>query len=651
MAYLARIASIISLVIVSSLPVFAVSANPALFSIKQPSGELVQIRLRGDEHKSWHEDVSGYLAMKAASGAWVYAQIAQGAMVPTPWLVSPKSSPQSHGIPRLNGAPPALLTSTLKRPGRQMSAANSPAPIVAKVINPIGSLKNLVILVNFSDVIVPYPVSSYESLLNTPGYDDGFNRCSVNGYYQRVSRGQLSVDSSVFTVTLPRPMAFYGADVGDETDVNAPQMVSDAIAALDSTVDFSQFDGDGDGVVDGLDVIHAGLGQEYGGNSSDNIWSHQSWVGWPNGVAVDGVRITKYHTEPAQRGWQSTPSSLGITSVGVICHEFFHVLDMPDLYDYTYTSAGAGDFCIMAGGVWRDNGGNPCDPSAYIRMKLGWVAATVVDSASSLQMRDVDIDNGPITKIPLQNTTQQYFLLESCNRLAVGPSQGVLFWHVDESRSDNDNRDRYMVDLEEASGTQDLYDNTSGGDASDFYHMYDQLFSRNSSPNSMGYDGQSCAWSLRNFRQVDGIYWLDVCPADLTLHVIMSDLLSGTEMAGRTVAVDYLDSFSGLLGSAELSLDTFGSASTEPAYPASQVRVRSVNCLAVRTAIPSDRLVNVDLIGGDIDGGGSIDLFDYVELDRRFSQTSIVGDVDGDGSVNLFDYIALDRNFGAQGEE
>ncbi len=650
MAHYLRIASLIALITVSSCPVLAVPANPALFNCRQPSGQSVQLRLRGDEHMSWHEDASGYLATKTASGAWVYAQEANGKIVPTPWLVSPIASPETHGIPRLNGVAPALLSHTAKLPGQHMSSLKASAPVGSKVINPIGSLKNLVILVNFSDVSVPYPVSSYESLLNTPEYDDGFNRCSVNGYFQRVSRGQLSVISKVYTVTLPKPMAFYGADVGDETDVNAPTMVSDAIAALDGTVDFSQFDGDGDGIVDGLDVIHAGLGQEYGGNSSDNIWSHQSWVGWPHGMAADGVRIFQYHTEPAQRGWEGQPETLGITTVGVICHEFFHVLDMPDLYDYTYTSAGAGSFCVMASGIWRDNGGNPCDPSAYIRMKLSWVAATVVDSASSLMLRDVDIDNGPIIKIPLQNTTQQYFLLESCNRLAEGASNGVLVWHVDESRPDNDTRDRYMVDLEEASGVQHLRDDTDYGSIDDFFSNYDQVFSRHSSPDNVGYDGQSCAWSLRNFRQIDGIYWLDVCPSDLTLNVIMSDLLSGTEMAGRTVTVEYLDSSSGLLGSQELSLDTLGSVATEPTQPAAQVRVRSLNCLAVRATIPSDRRVNVDLIGGDIDGGGSIDLFDFVELDKRFGQTSVVGDIDGDGTVNLFDYIAVDRNFGARGE-
>jgi len=166
----------------------------------------------------------------------------------------------------------------------------------------------------------------------------------------------------------------------------------------------------------------------------------------------------------------------------------------------------------------------------------------------------------------------------------------------------------------------------------------------------MGYDGQSCAWSLRNFRRIDGIYWLDVCPAELSLKITMSDLLAGTEMAGRSVTVDYLDSSAVLLGSQEISLDTFGSVNLEPLWPTSQVRVRSVNCLAVRSAIPNDRFMNVGLIGGDVDGSGSINLFDYVELDKRFGQNSIVGDIDGDGSVNLFDYLAIDRNFGARGE-
>ncbi len=62
-------------------------------------------------------------------------------------------------------------------------------------------------------------------------------------------------------------------------------------------------------------------------------------------------------------------------------------------------------------------------------------------------------------------------------------------------------------------------------------------------------------------------------------------------------------------------------------------------------SLGSDLTLNAVMTNGDADGSGSIDLFDFVELDRNFGGT--ISDLDGDGRVNLFDYVVLDIGFGA----
>ena len=54
---------------------------------------------------------------------------------------------------------------------------------------------------------------------------------------------------------------------------NAQKLVEEAVDMADATVDFSQYDNDGNGYVDGIFVIHSGFGYE---ESSDqcSIWSH-----------------------------------------------------------------------------------------------------------------------------------------------------------------------------------------------------------------------------------------------------------------------------------------------------------------------------------------------------------------------------------------
>src|SRR2546426_2935398 len=66
------------------------------------------------------------------------------------------------------------------------------------------------------------------------------------------------------------PMSHHGRDVWNlPVDANGPiyRLVTETVRLADPSVDFSQFDANGDGIVDHLTVVHAGAGQESGGGS------------------------------------------------------------------------------------------------------------------------------------------------------------------------------------------------------------------------------------------------------------------------------------------------------------------------------------------------------------------------------------------------
>ena len=96
---------------------------------------------------------------------------------------------------------------------------------------------------------------------------------------------------------------------------------------------FSVYDNDVDGKADTVIVIHAGSGEEYSGDE-DAIWSH-NWTlssasAYGDGEGArnyDSVSIDNYTLQPE---YNSTP---GDSTIGVFCHEFGHVLGLPDLYD------------------------------------------------------------------------------------------------------------------------------------------------------------------------------------------------------------------------------------------------------------------------------------------------------------------------------
>jgi hypothetical protein len=56
--------------------------------------------------------------------------------------------------------------------------------------------------------------------------------------------------------------------------------------------------------------------------------------------------------------------------------------------------------------------------------------------------------------------------------------------------------------------------------------------------------------------------------------------------------------------------------------------------------------VNLHLIGGDITGDGTINIFDLVAVGAAFNGTDPAVDINNDGYVNIFDLVLVGTNFG-----
>lgn len=453
--------------------------------MSQPDGSRITVCLRGDEKTHWHEDGNGYLVQKSPqTGHWVYAEETNGAIIPTNHIVG-KEDPARIGIRRPN----------ISRIVGASTGGSTSGAISTLAAAQTGTMRNLVILVNFADLTIPYTRQQFDDLFNQLGYTADGAVGSVKDYYGEVSYNQLTVNSTVVEpVTLNYGYAYYGANSASR-DIRPQDMVKQAIAKLDARgFDFRTVDGDGDGWVDGLTIIHAGGGEEYSGNDPNYIWSHSSSL-FPS-VKYDGIRMQRYHTEPARRGFDSNSSTWGITRIGVICHENAHFLGLPDLYDTGYDSSGVGKFCLMASGSWGGGDGRrPSHLSAWCKVTLGWVTPTTVSTPGVYSLPQVET-NPRVCKLQGAFPAGQYFLVE--NRQGVGfdaalpgSSRGLLIWHVDESMANNDNQTHYKVDLEEASGAQhlELAASVDGDDADYFRSNTLTSFTQTTVPNDLSYSG------------------------------------------------------------------------------------------------------------------------------------------------------------------
>ncbi len=349
----------------------------------------------------------------------------------------------------------------------------------------------LILLVDFSDNQALTPSVYFDSM----GFaQDTF---SLQRYYGDVSFGQIDI----VTVNWPSSTGWnrvsneYGYYVNNNYGwgsypQNSQGLVEEVCQLVDPVVDFSQYDNDGNGYVDGVNLMYAG---QFTGNP-DTIWPH-AWS-LPSPLTLDGVDVYSFSV---QNEYNNSP---GDKSAAVFCHEFGHVLGLPDLYDYDYDSKGIGNWGIMAGGVYNGGGWSPAEFSPYCRHELGITEYIDVTAPGTYQVPAYELSNVAYRLWTGGSPYYQYFLLENRRHIRWDeylPSEGILIWHVDEIQSGNDNQwypgytgnGHYLVALEQADGNWDLEQNTNGGDTGDPYPGTSQNteFSYWSTPDSRNYIG------------------------------------------------------------------------------------------------------------------------------------------------------------------
>ncbi|MEO0050185.1 MAG: M6 family metalloprotease domain-containing protein [candidate division WOR-3 bacterium] len=401
----------------------------------------------------------------------------------------------------------------------------------------------LIVLVDFADNQRTYSQADFQNLLF------GSNTGSMRDYYEEVSYGNLTITGEVFGwVRLPNPYSYYLGDsfgIYGEFPRNSQGLVRDVVELVDPAVDFSRYDWDSDGFVDGLLLVHAGPGAEETGRTSD-IWSHK-WqmtdpvLGSPGAVQTnDRVSVDVYSIQP-ERFDDGT-----LITIGVFCHEFGHILGLPDLYDTDYSSSGLGMFCLMAAGGWarasesQPYGSSPVHPSAWCKYLLGWtlpdsVEEGIADSVPSARFaavakaqscfRILKNPNG-VDWRPEGGGKGEYFLIE--NRQQIGfdkglPGTGLLILHIDESRSGNDDERHPLVGILRADRSPDfaLGPNDRGSDTH-LWKSSDTGVRNFTTPSTAFYDGIQSGVVIERISPSDSVMTATLKIAPLFLGTVYS---------------------------------------------------------------------------------------------------------------------------------
>ncbi|MBO7609457.1 MAG: M6 family metalloprotease domain-containing protein [Muribaculaceae bacterium] len=415
-----------------TLAAMAVPANPMPVVMTQPDGTKVTARLCGDEFYSFSTTLDNYTIVQNTSGAWVYA-IKDGDN-----LVA--SSVLAHDAGQRSAEEIALLDSTPKRLTNRAAVASSKrARIVAQ--GPafasgfdLSQFRGLIILIKPKDT--PFSMGDntpqfYDEIVNTPNFTKvsfgsyGNWTGSVRDYFYDNSMGQFEPQFDIYG---PVEVSYNAQEFKSE----GRKAFREALSKLNSTINYALYDGNNDGYVDNVCFVVAGYGSHVQGNPSGLLWPHES-TGIGQGT-YDGKRIDKYSCSTemgGSYGWAQ------VDGIGTFCHEFTHVLGLPDFYDADYEENGQshdpGEWDIMAGGSYLNNSRTPAGYSIFQRYALGFASPVRISGEGSYTLNPLAESNeGYILRTPVN---KEYFMFENRQKTSKWdrylPGHGMIVARVD----------------------------------------------------------------------------------------------------------------------------------------------------------------------------------------------------------------------------
>ncbi|MEX0965742.1 MAG: M6 family metalloprotease domain-containing protein [Bacteroidia bacterium] len=491
------------------------AASPYPVEVKQPDGTVLTVIGKGNMALPYTETVDGYTVVKAQNGFYHYAERNEDGMLEPSGIAATDA-------PARNIEAEKFLTSQTKnlRLSSEKAAEvwqQEEGPSMAphdhdhedepdNSFPSTGSRKILLLLIEYPDLPATYDASGFDDLMNKENFN---GTGSFRDYYLQISQNELDLSVDVMGWYMAKNDHSHYARNNPDYNNNVRALVAEAVDSAEAEgVDFSEYDNDGDGEVDGVFIVHSGQGAEEG-SQLDYVWSHRWSLNGSNRRTYDGVKIRDYVINPETR----VSGGKRMTGIGVFCHEFGHLLQLPDLYDTDNSSKGIGRWCLMAGGSWLNKEKTPAMMSAWCRERLGWIEPEVI-SANGAYMLDPASSSHTSYKI-LTSDPDEYFLLENRQKRDYDgalPGSGLAIWHINNvkaslypgSNTVNTDENFKGIDLEEADGGDDLDNDRNSGDAGDLFPgtSGNTSFTTTTFPNSNFYSGESSGVTIVNIEEL-----------------------------------------------------------------------------------------------------------------------------------------------------
>lgn len=408
----------------------AVPAYPRLILKKQANGRSLRTFLFGDEYGHYYTTEDGAILSEGTDGLLYYSELTQdGAVKPSSVLANNAESrdmTEKELVARQDRA--AILNAFQSRREKALqSMRHASHPVESKALTK-GTVNGLVILVEYQDIkfSISSPNLVFDQLYNTDNYTGDYATGSVRDYFIDQSDGAFTPHFDIVgPVTLPHDRAYYGMEE------KGAEMIIDACKKAKEVchTDFSKYDADGDGYVDFVFVVYAGYGEAQGG-PTESVWPKAVDLTYENWKTFDGLYLGKSACTCELHG----NSGAQLDGIGTCCHEFSHILGLPDVYDTSTAATGFGmsDWDVMDHGCYNNDSKTPAGYTAMDKYTVGWLTPKTLLPAKDIRLNDLQTANEAYFIVNPSNK-REFYTLE--NRQPTKwdqalPGHGLLVSHV-----------------------------------------------------------------------------------------------------------------------------------------------------------------------------------------------------------------------------
>ena len=367
---------LLSTILLIALAISSILAAPLKnvpCTITQPNGEVIHCFVSGDEFFNYYHDAEGYtIIMNPETGYYTYGIEVNGQVEPSEYIVGHVNPATTAAlVPGARISEERIMARRIERE-RQIHDNNTAIPMRPTMNH--GQMYNVVVFISLAgDTVFPKTFSQVDAMFNDTSSSSAV---SLKNYYQHVSYNQFSIQTYEFPQVGPNDviLSYHDSHPRDYympwSPTNALGYTDDAgriereFSLLASAISYINplvpndlnMDYDDDNQVDNVVfIINTGVA-----GWSDLLWPHR-WSIYDRSIFLKGKRVYDFNLILADDDYYF--------DIGTLCHEMFHSLSAPDLYNGYGMNTFVGAWDLM-----ESTTQTPQNMSSYMKMKYGtWI--------------------------------------------------------------------------------------------------------------------------------------------------------------------------------------------------------------------------------------------------------------------------------------